>query len=151
YDPQKNAQLNTMILSAKERNDAHLEAIKLWTDGKPQDSFNTALAAIDPKAPDAPAQWAQVQKTYRGMGMDPGLLATAGDFSPENHARVTRAAIGPTKGAELAQTAANQAHSPAYKEWQDYQAQGGTLDFNAYQTMDANRKAATVRVNTGQG
>lgn len=31
-------------------------------------------------------------------------------------------------------------HSPIYKEWQDYTKAGGKLDFNAYQTMDANRK-----------
>lgn len=31
-------------------------------------------------------------------------------------------------------------HSAIYKEWQDYKSTGGTLDFNAYQNMDANRK-----------
>jgi hypothetical protein len=30
-------------------------------------------------------------------------------------------------------------HSPQYKEWTDYRAGGGTLDFPAYQNMDANR------------
>ncbi len=35
---------------------------------------------------------------------------------------------------------AGDTHSPIYKEWKDYTASGGPLDFNAYQTMDANRK-----------
>lgn len=30
-------------------------------------------------------------------------------------------------------------HSPQYKEWQDYQKEGGKLGFNDYSTMDANR------------
>ncbi len=30
-------------------------------------------------------------------------------------------------------------HSAQYKEWQDYKTGGGTLDFPAYQNMDANR------------
>jgi hypothetical protein len=37
-------------------------------------------------------------------------------------------------------------HSPAYKEWKDYQATGGALDFNAYMTADANRKRPVVSV-----
>lgn len=37
-------------------------------------------------------------------------------------------------------------HSSSYKEWQDYQSTGGKLDFNAYQTMDANRKRAVTNV-----
>jgi len=47
-------------------------------------------------------------------------------------------ATGPEKPAE---------HSPAYKEFQDYAAAGGKLDFNAYQTMDANRKRAVSITN----
>jgi len=35
---------------------------------------------------------------------------------------------------------AGDTHSPIYKEWKDYTSSGGTLDFNGYQTMDANRK-----------
>ncbi len=31
-------------------------------------------------------------------------------------------------------------HSPAYKEWQDYQSTGGKLGFDAYNSYDANRK-----------
>lgn len=37
-------------------------------------------------------------------------------------------------------------HSPALKEWQDYKEQGGTLDFNAYMTADANRKKPTINL-----
>lgn len=37
-------------------------------------------------------------------------------------------------------------HSPIYKEWQDYQASGGTLSFDAYMTADANRKKPVVNV-----
>lgn len=40
-------------------------------------------------------------------------------------------------------------HSPAFKEWQDYQSQGGKLDFNAYQTEDANRKRPVTNINAG--
>jgi hypothetical protein len=35
-------------------------------------------------------------------------------------------------------------HSAPYKEWQDYKAQGGDLAFDAYMTMDANRKKPVV-------
>jgi hypothetical protein len=35
-------------------------------------------------------------------------------------------------------------HSAAYKEWKDYQAQGGPLGFNEYMTLDANRKKPVV-------
>lgn len=37
-----------------------------------------------------------------------------------------------------------QKESPSYLEWQNYKSQGGTLDYNAYQTMDANRKAPRI-------
>jgi hypothetical protein len=39
-------------------------------------------------------------------------------------------------------------HSSSYKEWQEYQKTGGTLGFDAYQTMDANRKRPVVHVST---
>jgi hypothetical protein len=39
-------------------------------------------------------------------------------------------------------------HSTAYKEWQDYTATGGKLNFNDYMNMDANRKASRTTVLT---
>lgn len=36
--------------------------------------------------------------------------------------------------------------SAALREWQDYKAQGGKLDFDAYQTMDANRKKPSINL-----
>lgn len=41
-------------------------------------------------------------------------------------------------------------HSPAWKEWQDYQSTGGTLGFDAYQDREANRHKAVTHINTGQ-
>jgi len=40
-------------------------------------------------------------------------------------------------------------HSPIYKEWQEHVTAGGKLTFDAYQTVDANRKRPVVHVNTG--
>lgn len=39
--------------------------------------------------------------------------------------------------------------SAAYREWQDYKREGGQLDFNAYQNMDANRKRPVSITNMG--
>lgn len=39
-------------------------------------------------------------------------------------------------------------HSPAYKEWLDYKATGGTSTFEQYQTADANRRRPVVNVST---
>lgn len=39
--------------------------------------------------------------------------------------------------------------SAAYREWQDYQREGGKLDFNAYQNMDANRKRPVTHIGAG--
>jgi len=42
-------------------------------------------------------------------------------------------------GGEVARVDPKPEHSPQYKEWQDYTAQGGKLSFNDYANMDANR------------
>lgn len=38
-------------------------------------------------------------------------------------------------------------HSSIYTEWQDYKSTGGKLNFDAYQTMDANRKKSVSNTN----
>lgn len=53
--------------------------------------------------------------------------------------------VDKTTGAIIAEGPAKT--SAAYKEWQDYQRSGGNLDFNAYQTMDANRKQSKTTIN----
>lgn len=57
--------------------------------------------------------------------------------------------VNPQTGQQVYQ--APQAPSPALREWQDYKAQGGTLGFDAWQTMDANRKRPVTNVPPNQG
>jgi len=75
---------------------------------------------------------------------------------PEDGPPTTPAAAGLTPTAATLQAYADQraatkppvdAHSPIYKEWQDYAGQGGKLGFDAYMTADANRKRPVVNVN----
>lgn len=39
--------------------------------------------------------------------------------------------------------------SPIYKEWLNYNQEGGTLNFNDYMTMDANRKRSVTNIDVG--
>ena len=41
-------------------------------------------------------------------------------------------------------------HSAIYNEWMDYKSTGGKLDFDAYQTMDANRKRSVTSISYNQ-
>lgn len=41
-------------------------------------------------------------------------------------------------------------HSAIYKEWLDYKSTGGKLNFDAYQTMDANRKRSVTNISLAQ-
>ena len=68
-----------------------------------------------------------------------------GDYGPATPGLPPAEAAAQAYDDQRAATA-KETHSPAYKEWQDAVANGSTLDFNAYQTADANRKKPTVNI-----
>lgn len=158
WDRIKNA-----ALTRQQQVEASQKSLELLSSGKPQEALSMALGAPGL----TPAQKEQILQGAPALGVPQAIVQQFRDATPE---QVTAFGIPAAKREELAgqaatraqteardaQTAANQAalreqatHSPAYKEWQDYQAQGGTLGFDAYMTADANRKAAHIAVNTG--
>lgn len=174
YDEDALNAVEQMGLTAEQRNAAHQKVVDAYLKGDYHGAASRAYGALDPAAPDLQAQWDQTTASLRPM-MPAGVLDQFGTVgSPAAVAHAQQLGISPEKRAELTKPVAvtttdeagNEAttfvtptpgatyakptqHSAIYKEWQDYKAQGGTLDFNAYQTMDANRKA--TRVTMGQG
>lgn len=160
-------------LTRQQQVERNQKTLELFANGK----FHEALGNLLSQPDITPEKWDQGIAGFIKLG-GPKEVADqfggVGGFSPANVANAGRLAVPAAKREELAKpqpitttdAAGNEVtqfvtptagatyakpaqHSPAYKEWQDYQAQGGTLDFNAYQTMDANRKA--IRINAGQG
>lgn len=81
--------------------------------------------------------WSRAQALQQPQPMNPGDVGPAQPGLPPAEAAAKayadqRTAVAAEKNADT--------HSPAYKEWQDHVAAGGKLSFDAYQTMDANRK-----------
>lgn len=160
-------------LSRKDQLEQKQKIVELFANGK----FHEALGNLLSQPDITPQKWDEAITGSIKLGMPKEVgdqFGGVGGYSPANVANAARLAVPAAKREELAKpqpitttdAAGNEVtqfvtpaagasyakpaqHSPAYKEWQDYQAQGGTLDFNAYQTMDANRKA--VRINAGQG
>ena len=99
--------------------------------------MQAALALTDP---------AEIQRYTDAAIQTAQDIMRAGSPRPASRSAPARCAT--TRAGSRSRRGARSPREPstAYREWQDYKAEGGTLDFNAYQTADANRKATRISV-----
>lgn len=97
-----------------------------------------ALPPMTPGAPGAPATTTAPTAPAAILGAPPAAGASTRPLT------VAEATAKVYTDQRAAVEAAKDPHSASYKEWKDYQAQGGALGFNDYMTADANRKKPVV-------
>jgi hypothetical protein len=86
-----------------------------------------------------------------GAGSSAAALLDAYDAWSAEHGHYPNAAergqIRQTQEAADATAKREGTHSAIFREWEDYKTTGGKLGFDAYQTMDANRKRPVTSIN----
>jgi hypothetical protein len=94
-----------------------LDALRLYTDGHPNEALSTVLSKAD-----TPAKWTEGIANARAMNIPEAIIKNYGDWSPDAPARAAQLGITPEKRATLAGqaearqlTAAGQAQTAAHQ------------------------------------
>ena len=107
-----------------------------------QEETDTLLDAAE-RDPAAIQRWA-TGAIARASTAQPETGFTLGPGQVRYGAGGEQIAAGPPKEPDASE------HSPIYREWQDYRSTGGTLDFDAYMTQDANRRRTVIHTGAAQ-